>query len=110
MASTVTLGDTQLTRIGLGTNRLADTTENRPFLEAAPLQTDLTFIDSAHLYAGGESERAIGAVLSADADGLVVATKGGYNAGGGVDVLPAELEEIFDRLRTPAIDLYYQLR
>src|SRR3954447_21698451 len=110
MAPTVTLGDTQLTRIGLGTNRLADTPENRSFLEAAVRDTDLNFIDSAHLYAGGESERAIGAVLSGDADRLVVATKGGYNAGGGVDGLRAELDESFDRLHTDAIDLYYQHR
>src|SRR3954451_6006394 len=110
MASTVTLGDTELTRIGLGTNRLTDAPENRSFLEAAVGETELNFIDSAHLYTGGESERTIGAALSANPDGLVVATKGGYNEGGGVEGLRAELEESFERLQTDVIDLYYQHR
>jgi aryl-alcohol dehydrogenase-like predicted oxidoreductase len=110
VTSTVSLGDTELTRIGLGTNRLTDTPENRSFLETAVGETELNFIDSAHLYAGGESERTIGAALSANADGVVVATKGGYNAGGGVDGLRSELEESFERLQTDVIDLYYQHR
>ncbi|MFL5892688.1 MAG: aldo/keto reductase [Solirubrobacterales bacterium] len=109
MASTVTLGELELTRIGLGTNRLTDTPENRSFLQAAVEETDLNFIDTAHLYTGGESERTIGGAL-APFDGLVVATKGGYNAGVGVAGLRAELEESFERLGTDTIDLYYQHR
>jgi aryl-alcohol dehydrogenase-like predicted oxidoreductase len=106
MPETVALGDVELTRIGLGTNRLADTPENRSFLEAAA-DTELNFIDTAHLYAGGESERTIGAALAPFPDDLVVATKGGYNAGVGVEGLRAELEESFERLRTHTIRLYY---
>jgi pyridoxine 4-dehydrogenase len=37
----------------------------------------------------------------------VVATKGGYDEGVGIDGLRAELEEGFERLRVDAIDLYY---
>jgi pyridoxine 4-dehydrogenase len=107
--TTVSLGGVELTRIGLGTNRLTDTPEHRSFLEAAAA-TELNFIDTAHLYAGGESERTIGAALAPSADDLVVATKGGYNAGVGVKGLRAELEESFDRLRTDTIRLYYQHR
>jgi pyridoxine 4-dehydrogenase len=109
MPTTVTLGEVELTRIGLGTNRLADTPENRSFLEEAVDTTPLNFIDSAHLYTGGESERTIGGVL-APFDGVVVGTKGGYNTGGGVDGLRAEVEESFERLGTEVIDLYYQHR
>jgi pyridoxine 4-dehydrogenase len=109
MPTTVTLGDVELTRIGLGTNRLTDTPENRSFLEEAVTTTPLNFIDTAHLYTGGESERAIGGAL-APFGGVVVGTKGGYNAGGGVDGLRAELEESFERLGTEVIDLYYQHR
>ena len=109
MRKTVTLGDTDLTRIGLGTNRLTDSPENRSFLEAAVAE-GANFIDTAHLYSGGESERTIGAALAPFADDLVVATKGGYRAGGGVDGLRAELEESFERLRTETIRLYYQHR
>jgi pyridoxine 4-dehydrogenase len=109
MPTTVTLGDVELTRIGLGTNRLTDTPEHRSFLEEAVDTTALNFIDTAHLYAGGESEQAIGGAL-APFDGVVVGTKGGYNAGGGVDGLRAEVEESFKRLGTEVIDLYYQHR
>jgi pyridoxine 4-dehydrogenase len=102
-----TLGSYRLTRIGLGTNRLRNTPENRAFLERA-LDAGINLIDTAHLYAGGESERAIGDALSTRADGLVVATKGGYQPGTGrPDVLRAELEESFRRLRTQRIRLYY---
>jgi aryl-alcohol dehydrogenase-like predicted oxidoreductase len=66
------------------------------------------FIDTAHLYSGGESERAIGAALAPFQDNLLVATKGGYNPGDGRPERPrGELEESFERLRTDTIALYY---
>jgi pyridoxine 4-dehydrogenase len=106
---TADLEGDRLVRIGLGTNRLTDTPENRSFLEAA-VDMDLNFIDTAHLYTGGESERTIGAALAPFADGLVVGTKGGYSTGGGVEGLRAELEESFERLRAETIRLYYPHR
>jgi len=106
MPRTVALGDHRLTRVGLGTNRLSDTPENRSFLEAAA-STDLNFIDTAHLYAGGESERVIGSALASFADDLVVGTKGGYNEGVGVEGLRGELEQSFERLGVETISLYY---
>jgi len=109
MASTVTLGDVEITRIGLGTNRLTDTRENRSFIEEAVNGTAVDFIDTAHLYTGGESERTIGGALAPSGD-IVVGTKGGYNAGGGVEGMRAELEESFERLGVDTIDLYYQHR
>src|SRR5215211_7269210 len=109
MASTVTLGDVELTRIGLGSNRLTDAPENHSFLTAA-VEAGVNFIDTAHLYTGGESERTIGGALAPFGDDLIVATKGGYNAGVGVDGLRAELEESFERLGVATIDLYYQHR
>jgi len=106
MPRTVALGEHRLTRVGLGTNRLSDTPENRSFLEAAAA-TDLNFIDTAHLYAGGESERVIGSALASFADDLVVGTKGGYNEGVGVEGLRGELEQSFERLGVETIGLYY---
>lgn len=104
---TATLGDHSFDRIGLGTNRLTDTPENHEFLRGA-VDAGLRFIDTAHLYSGGDSERAIGAALAPFQDDLVVATKGGYRPGSGrPDRLRAELEESFERLRTDTITLYY---
>src|ERR671919_90634 len=104
---TTTVGDYRLSRIGLGTNRLTDTQENREFIGAA-VDAGVGLIDTAHVYTGGESERAIGAALAPFPDDLVVATKGGYERGAGrPERLRAELEESFDRLRTDTIALYY---
>jgi len=110
VASTLTIAGVEVARIGLGTNRLTNTPENREFLEAAVSETALNHIDSAHLYTAGDSEQAIGAALSPFAGDLVVATKAGYNEGGGVEGFRTELEESFARLHTEVIELYYQHR
>jgi pyridoxine 4-dehydrogenase len=107
IARSTTLGDYRLNRIGLGTNRLSDTPESLSFLGAA-VDAGVSLIDTAHVYTRGGSERAIGAALAPFPDDLVVATKGGYNPGGGEpERLRAELEQSFDRLRTDTIALYY---
>ena len=59
---TIDLADHRLNRIGLGTNRLTDTAQNRSFLEAA-VAAGIGLIDTAHLYSGGESEATIGATF-----------------------------------------------
>jgi aryl-alcohol dehydrogenase-like predicted oxidoreductase len=104
---TIALGAREVTRIGLGTNRLADSAESREFIAAA-VDAGIGMSDTAHLYAGGESEGTIGAALNGSADRVVVATKGGYNPGDGrPDVLRSQVEESFRRLRTDTIALYY---
>jgi pyridoxine 4-dehydrogenase len=102
---TLTLGDTPLTRIGLGTNRLKNTPENVAFVQDA-VAAGIGLIDTAHSYTGGESEQTIGAALSSSSDRCVVATKGGWGSGR-PDALRAEIEESLRRLRTDTIDLYY---
>jgi pyridoxine 4-dehydrogenase len=104
-SNTVPAGSRRLGRIGLGTNRLTDTPENREFLRVA-VAAGLNHIDTAHLYTGGESERTIGNALAPFPDELTVATKGHYN-GGGPDVVREQLEESLRRLRTDSIALYY---
>jgi pyridoxine 4-dehydrogenase len=103
----ITLGDRELTRIGLGTNRLTDTNESRVFIRAA-VEAGVGMIDTAHTYTGGDSERTIGAALAGSARGVVVATKGGYEPGtGNPEALRTQLEQSFESLGTEAIALYY---
>jgi aryl-alcohol dehydrogenase-like predicted oxidoreductase len=104
----VTLGDTSIARMGLGTNRLTNTAENVAFVREA-VAAGIGMIDTAHLYMGGDSEATVGAALGGSSpEGCVVATKGGYGRGTGrPEVLIAELEESLRRLRTDCIDLYY---
>jgi pyridoxine 4-dehydrogenase len=96
----------EVARIGLGTNRLTSTPENHAFLRDA-VEAGLGMIDTAHVYTGGDSERAIGAALSPRPDGLVIATKGGYSGNGSVEALRAQIEQSFESLGTETIDLYY---
>jgi len=102
------VGDVEVGRIGLGTNRLTGTPANVAFIKAA-IAAGVRMIDTAHLYTGGQSEETIGAALSPMTGGGVVATKGGFGGAGRgrPEVLRAEIEESLRRLRTDRIALYY---
>jgi pyridoxine 4-dehydrogenase len=102
--TTITLGGTSLARIGLGTNRLTNTPENAAFLREA-VDAGIRLVDTAHTYADGESERAIGAAQLTSGAALV-ATKGGWR-GGRPEQLREEIDESLRRLGTDSIDLYY---
>ena len=104
----VKLGDIEVGRIGLGTNRLTKTPENIAFIKRA-VAAGVQMIDTAHSYTGGQSEETIGEALSPTPDGCVVATKGGSSGAGRgrPEVLRAEMEESLRRLRTDSIALYY---
>src|SRR5829696_2489791 len=93
-------------RIGLGTNRLTTTAENHAFLREA-VDAGLGLIDTAHVYTGGDSERAIGEALAPAPEQLVIATKGGYSGTGSPEALRAQIDQSFESLRTDVIDLYY---
>jgi pyridoxine 4-dehydrogenase len=99
------LGETEVARIGLGTNRLTRTAEHVAFVREAVV-AGVNVIDTAHTYAGGQSEETIGAALSSIPDGCMVATKGGWR-GARPETLRAEIEESLRRLRTDSIALYY---
>jgi pyridoxine 4-dehydrogenase len=104
---TLRLGDTDVARIGLGTNRLTNTREHVAFVKDA-VAAGVSHIDAAHLYTGGESEETIGAALSPVPADCIVASKGGYRAGEGrPEVLRAQIEESLRRLQTDSIGLYY---
>jgi aryl-alcohol dehydrogenase-like predicted oxidoreductase len=102
------LGNTEVSRIGLGTNRLRDTDAHVAFIRAAA-DAGVQMIDTAHLYTGGESEKTIGRALSPASSSVIVATKGGYgDAGRGrPEVLRREIEQSLASLRVGRIALYY---
>jgi pyridoxine 4-dehydrogenase len=101
------LGDVEVARIGLGTNRLTKSPEHIAFVKEA-VAAGVGLIDTAHTYTGGASEETIGAALSPIPEGSVVATKGGYARGHGrPEVLRSQIEESLRRLRTDSIALYY---
>jgi aryl-alcohol dehydrogenase-like predicted oxidoreductase len=105
---TILLGDVEVSRIGLGTNRLRSTDENVAFIRAA-IDAGIQMIDTAHLYTGGDSERAIGRALSAAPSGVVIATKGGYGGAGQgrPEVLRRQIDQSLASLRVARIALYY---
>jgi pyridoxine 4-dehydrogenase len=99
------LGDVEVARIGLGTNRLSKTPEHIALVQEA-VASGVNLIDTAHTYAGGQSEDTIGTALAPTPDGSLVETKGGWD-GARPEVLRAEIEESLRRLRTDRIGLYY---
>jgi pyridoxine 4-dehydrogenase len=104
---TLMFGDTEVARIGLGTNRLTNTPGHVAFVKEA-VAAGVDLIDTAHVYTRGQSEETIGTALSPIPADRVVATKGGYAAGDGrPEVLQAQIEESLRRLRTDIIPLYY---
>jgi pyridoxine 4-dehydrogenase len=102
------LAGVDVPRIGLGTNRLTTAREHLTFVRAA-VAAGVRHIDTAHLYTGGDSERAIGEALEGASDGVLVATKGGFGGAGQgrPEVLGAQIEQSLRALRTEAIGLYY---
>lgn len=102
------LAGVDVPRIGLGTNRLTTSAEDVTFVREA-VAAGVRHIDTAHVYTGGESERAIGDALDGASEDVLVATKGGYGGAGQgrPEVLRAQIEQSLRSLRTEAIGLYY---
>lgn len=102
------LGSYQLTRIGLGTNRLMRSAEAVAFVRSA-VGAGIQMIDTAHRYTDGESEFAIGDATSSIRTRVFVATKGGGRepGRGRREAIEAEIGESLRSLRTDCIPLYY---
>jgi pyridoxine 4-dehydrogenase len=102
------LAGVDVPRIGLGTNRLTTAPGHLSFVRDA-VSAGVRHIDTAHLYTGGESERAIGEALDGIMADVLVATKGGYGGAGQgrPEVLRGQIEQSLRSLRTEAIGLYY---
>jgi len=108
MRNSMKLGDMDVGRIGLGTNRLIKTPGNIAFVKSG-VAAGIQMIDTAHSYTGGQSEETIGQALSPIPETCAVATKGGIAdpGRGRAEVLRAEIERSLERLRTERISLYY---
>ena len=105
--TTYRLAGVDVPRIGLGTNRLTTAREHVTFVREA-VAAGVRHIDTAHLYSGGDSERAIGEALQGVGEDVLVATKGGFHAGEGrAAALGAQIEQSLQSLRPEAIGLYY---
>ncbi len=102
------IGDLDVARIGLGTNRLTKSRDNVAFIKAA-VASGVQMVDTAHSYTGGQSEETIGEALASKPDHVVIATKGGIGGPGRgrPQALHDEIEQSLRRLRTDVIDLYY---
>jgi pyridoxine 4-dehydrogenase len=103
------LGDFEVSRIGLGTNRLTKTPDHVAFVQAA-VAAGIQMIDTAHSYTGGQSEETIRAAFDPIPEGCIVATKGGGGPDPGrgrPEILRAQIEDSLRRLRTNRIALYY---
>lgn len=107
----------KVSRLGLGTmewGRTVDEHESRDQLKAF-LDAGGTFLDTAAAYGGGESERAIGALLTSmvDRDELVLATKAGISRRTSEPVVDTSRRALLDtldgslaRLGTDRVDLW----
>lgn len=105
MKRTLVIGDVEVGRIGLGTNRLTNTPEHVEFVVEA-VAAGIGLVDTAFTYTSGESEATVGQALSPIPAGCVVASKGGW-ANGRPETIREQIDESLRRLRSDAIPLYY---
>jgi aryl-alcohol dehydrogenase-like predicted oxidoreductase len=122
---TATLGDLEVSRIGLGAMGMSgsygaatDEAESIRTIHRA-LDLGVTFLDTAEVYGRGHNEELVGRAIKDRRDEVVLATKFGLishtgRAAGSPDSSPASIraavEGSLTRLGTDHIDLYYQHR
>jgi len=102
--------------ICLGTMMFGDRTDSRTAAQIVSIARDsgINFVDTADVYAGGESERILGKQIAEDRENWVLATKAGnlgkarLNDGGlGRKWLMRVIDESLDRLGTDYVDIWY---
>jgi aryl-alcohol dehydrogenase-like predicted oxidoreductase len=111
------LGDSgvEVSVIGLGANnfgRRVDLAGTRAVVDEA-LAEGVSFVDTADVYGGGQSEEFLGRVLEGRRDRVVLATKFGMGTGdeaepgGSPDYIRRAVAGSLRRLRTDVIDMYW---
>jgi aryl-alcohol dehydrogenase-like predicted oxidoreductase len=109
--------DLEVSRVGLGCNNFGgrlDRDGTRAVIDAA-LDAGVTFLDTADIYGGGDSERFIGHALAGRRDSVVLATKFGQDTGisgpgGAPEHVHRAIDASLERLGTASVDLYYYHR
>jgi diketogulonate reductase-like aldo/keto reductase len=105
---TTTIAGDPVPVLGQGTWQLGDRTDRRQ-QEIAALQLGIdlgmTLIDTAEMYADGESERLVGEAISAVRDRVFLVSKA-YPENGSRERLPLACEASLTRLGTDRLDLY----
>ena len=109
--------DLDVSRVGLGCNNFGsrlDRAATRAVIDAA-LDEGITFLDTADVYGGSDSERFIGAALEGRRDRVVLATKFGSDSGlpgpgGSRGHVRRAIDASLERLATSVVDLYYYHR
>ncbi|MFF2886534.1 aldo/keto reductase [Paenibacillus sp. NPDC057967] len=105
----------KVSALGLGTNAFGKRSDERASIDIIheALDSGITFIDTANIYAGSESERIIGVALEGRRHDAVLTTKAGlprgagaYERGSSRRHLMSELEGSLRRLQTDYVDLY----
>jgi aryl-alcohol dehydrogenase-like predicted oxidoreductase len=107
------LGPLHVSEVGLGCNnfgRRLDLTATRAVVDAA-IDAGVTFLDTANIYGGTDSEAFLGRVLEGRRSQVVLATKFGHPSdgearGGRPEAIRPALELSLERLRTDHVDLY----
>jgi aryl-alcohol dehydrogenase-like predicted oxidoreductase len=106
------IGSLDVSVIGLGCNnfgRRLDAAGTAEVLDAA-IDAGITFLDTAELYGGGDSEAFMGRALRGRRDAVVLATKFGWTdmgeGGGRPERVAASLEGSLRRLQVDHVDLY----
>jgi aryl-alcohol dehydrogenase-like predicted oxidoreductase len=105
------IGNLEVSDVGVGCNQLGgrvDLEGARALVDAA-LDAGVTFFDTAEAYGrpAGASEELLGQALEGRRDQVVIATKFGWDDGGGTrDYVRGAAERSLERLRTDVIDLY----
>jgi aryl-alcohol dehydrogenase-like predicted oxidoreductase len=108
------LTDLSVSRVALGTMTFGAQADERAACRMlwSALDAGVNFIDTANVYAGGESERLLGRLLAGRRASVVLASKVGMKVGDEAPglsraAIAAAVERSLERLRTDYLDLCY---
>lgn len=100
----IKLGEREVLRFGLGTNRISDNDESRAVLRAA-IELGINFIDTADSY--GLSQSIIGQTLAPYPKSLIIATKGGWSGDNDPTSLSSKIDNSLKLLKLEQLYLWY---